>query len=508
MRASPKPDLPTADPAKLAKADRAPGFAANDSGNAQPRVKSALNRHIGDARTALLAKRQAVVLQVLADFSSEESLENGLIAATNTIKNQLQCTRVSFGLTVKQRIRVVAISQQADVNACTAEAELLAAAMLEASRQDEMISLCASNLGDSRLQAHRLLLAGRPEHQIVSLAVCHEGKCLAVICLERESSISMSTLTLQLIRNVADTLAPLIAARRTSERSLYRHARDSLLSRTSTLVAIQHMKLKLSLISLLALILAASLIQVTYNIKAPAELVPLERRIISAPRDGYIRSVETGAGDNVTAGEVLLQLDTGELRVEQSRWNSELAGTATKFRTAMATRDRREMAILGAESSRLKAQLQLVETQLARSAIKAPVTGVIVSGELSQMVGAPVERGQTLMEIAPPEGYEVYLMVDEKDINRISVADKGYLSLKALSGEQLAFSVSAIHPIGIAEGGFNRFRVQANIERGDAILLPGQTGVGKIDVGSASVLWLMTHEFSDWFRQKYWEWLG
>lgn len=508
MPALPQTDFSSADPARFAGTGVGAGQAANDAGTAASRAASTRNRVIGDTRTALLAKRQSIVLQVLADFSSESSLESGLMAAANSIKSHLQCTRVSFGLCRNGRTRVVAISQQADVNASTAETQLLAAAMQESSERDDLIDLSDPSLAEGALQAHRLMGAGRPERQIVSIPVCHEGHCIGVICLERDSTISMSPLTLQLIRNLADILAPLIATRLTSDRSLPGHARDSLLEALGVTFSARRMKLKLNGVLLLCLLSAASVIQVTHKIKATAELVPLERRIISAPRDGYIESVETGAGDSVTEGDVLLRLDAGELRVEQSRWQSELDGISSELRSAMAARDRRQMAMLGAEAAKGEAQLQLVETQLQRSTVKAPMSGVIVSGDLSQMVGAPVQRGQTLLELAPPEGYEAYLMVDEKDIQRISVADTGFLFLKSLPGERIGFSVSAIHPIGVAEGGSNRFRVQANLQSVDAALLPGQTGIGKIEVGSASILWILTHEFSDWLRLKRWEWLG
>ena len=508
MPALPQTESASADPARLTGTGMDAGLAANDAGATISRVASARNRFIGDKRTALLAKRQSIVLQVLADFSSESSLDGGLMAAANSIKSHLQCTRVSFGLCRNSRTRVAAISQQADVNAGTAETQLLAAAMQETSERDDMIDLSGFSSGEGALQAHRLLGAGRPERQIVSIPVCHEGHCLGVICLERDSTINMSSLTLQLIRNLADILAPLIATRLGSERSLPRHALESFLTASGVTFSARHMKFKIIIVLLLCLVSAASVVQMTDKIKATAELVPLERRIISAPRDGYIESVETGAGDSVAQGDVLLRLDAGELRVEQSRWQSELSGISSELRSAMAARDRRQMAMLGAESAKGEAQLQLVETQLRRSTVKAPVSGIIVSGDLSQMIGAPVQRGQTLMELAPPEGYEAYLMVDEKDIHRISVADTGFLSLKSLPGERIGFSVSAIHPIGVAESGSNRFRVQADLQGTDAALLPGQTGIGKIEVGSASILWILTHEFSDWFRQKRWEWFG
>lgn len=164
MPALPQIDFSSADPGRLAIAGRDAGLAANDAGDVTSRAEPARSRFIGDTRTALLAKRQSIVLQVLADFSSESSLDGGLMAAANSIKSHLQCTRVSFGFCLNGRTRVIAISQQADVNARTAETQLLAAAMHEASEQDDMIDLSAASLLDGALPAHRLLGAGRPRY--------------------------------------------------------------------------------------------------------------------------------------------------------------------------------------------------------------------------------------------------------------------------------------------------------------------------------------------------------
>ena len=465
-------------------------------------------RLIVESKTALFARRQSVVLQVLADFSSERQLDRALVATANTIKSQLQCTRVSFGLTVNRRLEVVAVSQQATVEERTSETELLRATMLESSDSDQLLSLASSHAGDSDLQAHRLLAAGRQDRQVVTVPLCHEEHCVAVLCLERESPIDIAPLTLQLIAHVAKVLAPLVALRQAAERSLPRHARESMMKAVGVSVAPRYMKLKLGAVLAVCALLAAAMIEAPYRVKASAELVPLERRVISAPRDGYIQSVDSGAGDRVSSGDSLMQLDTGELLVEQSRWQSELASTATQLRSAMASGDRRKMAMLKADADKSRAQLELLDSKLLRSSVRAPVSGVIVSGDLSQMVGAPVKRGETLMELAPPDGYQVHLMVDEKDISSISLGDHGRLSLKALPGDAIDFTITAIHPVGLPEKGSNRFRVEASLIQPDANLLPGQTGIGKIDTGSATLLWNWTHEFGDWFRHKRWEWFG
>lgn len=463
---------------------------------------------VSESKTALFARRQSMVLQVLADFSSERRLDRALVATANTIKSQLQCTRVSFGLYNGDRLKIVAISQQANVNDKSSETDLLRATMQESSDRDELLSVSASQTGNGELQAHRLLAAGRQDRQIVTVPLCHEQRCIAVLCLERDSPVDIAPLTLQLIRHIADTLAPLVAIRQEAERSLPRHVRDSVMRAAGVTVAPRYMKIKLVMLLALAVLLVAANVQMPYRVKADAELVPLERRVISAPRDGYIQSVDSGAGDFVNAGDSLMKLDTGELLVEQSQWRSELASTATELRSAMASGDRRKMAMLSADAGKFRAQLDLIESKVQRSFVRAPVSGVIVSGDLSQMVGAPVKRGETLMELAPPDGYEVHLMVDEKDISSISQGDQGRLSLKALPGEAIEFTVTAIHPVGLAEQGRNRFRVEASLIQPDAVLLPGQTGIGKIEAGSATLLWNWTHEFGRWFRQKRWEWFG
>lgn len=508
MSMSPQPNLASARLSSGAGSSALLKPAANESGGGEVRAASRQRRLVNDSKTALFAKRQSVVLQIMADFSSEATLDEALVAAANTIKSQLQCTRVSFGLVVGDRLKVAAISQQANVEERTSETDLLRAALQESRERDELLCISASRPGDPELQAHRLLAAGRQELQVVTVPLCHAEACVAVLCLERDSAVEISSLTLQLIGQIGYVLAPLVAMRQASERTLSRHARDSARAAVGMTVAPRYMKMKLGLLAALCVVVASAVVQAPHRVKASAELVPLERRVVSAPRDGYIRSVDRRAGDIVSAGDSLLQLDTGELIVEQSRWQSELAGSSTELRSAMAAGDRRKMAMLNADARKFRAQLSLLESQLLRSSLQAPVSGVIVSGDLSQRVGAPVKRGETLMEIAPPDGYEVHLMVDEKDISNVSMGDGGFLSLKALPGDPVEFTITAIHPVGVAEQGSNRFRVEASLIQPDALLLPGQTGIGKIEVGTASLLWNWTHEFGSWFRQTRWEWFG
>jgi multidrug efflux pump subunit AcrA (membrane-fusion protein) len=138
----------------------------------------------------------------------------------------------------------------------------------------------------------------------------------------------------------------------------------------------------------------------------------------------------------------------------------------------------------------------------------APFDGLIVSGDLSQSLGSPVERGQVLFEVAPLEDYRVALQVDERDISHVVVGQRGELTVSSMPGERYGFTVTRITPVNSAKEGRNFFRVEATLEtKPGPRLRPGMEGVGKIYVEERKLVWIWTHAFTDWVRLWIWSWL-
>ena len=86
-------------------------------------------------------------------------------------------------------------------------------------------------------------------------------------------------------------------------------------------------------------------------------------------------------------------------------------------------------------------------------------TGVIITGDLSQSVGGPVERGKLLFEIVPDNGYKIIAQVNEKDISFIEKGQDGSLIFNSLPREKFHFTVSKVTPVSTAAHGENSFRV-------------------------------------------------
>jgi hypothetical protein len=108
--------------------------------------------------------------------------------------------------------------------------------------------------------------------------------------------------------------------------------------------------------------------------------------------------------------------------------------------------------------------------------VVAPFDGSVVIGDLSQSIGAPVERGQVLFEVAPLADYRVVLQVDERDVTDVVVGQRGELLLTAWPADAVPFTVETITPVSTAREGHNYFpgRSQARSDAGAAATRHGR----------------------------------
>ena len=446
------------------------------------------------------------MLEAIVELTDHENLHTGLLALVGDLQKRFRCDRVAVGLHHQDRgMDVAAISQQSRFDARSAEVRLLADAMVEACEQDAVIHFPSTHHDLQIMDAHRALSAGQGQAEICTVPLFHGGRKVGALLLERTTTQLWSAQTVELFRQIAAMAAPLVAFRQQAERPLaaavanaFRHAAVALFGR-------RHLAIKGCAALLLAGLLCAHLLPVTHKVTANGDLVPIERRVITAPIMGYIDEVNVRPGERVSQGDVMLRLDTRDLELERTKWENEIQTTDTEFRSAMAAYDRKTMAVTQARQRQARAQLDLIAKQIDRAAIAAPADGIVMSGDLSQALGAPVELGETLLEIAPDHGYEIHLLVDEKDIAYVSPGQAGTFALAAAPGEGLPFTVETIAPIAEAKDGSNLFRVKTRLTREAPGLRPGQTGVGKVAVGEASLLWVWTHRFVDWFRLQFWK---
>ncbi len=458
-------------------------------------------REIELARVATLNELMATALQF-------RELRPSALAIANELARRLQCDRVSVGFDEAGQIVPLVLSHTASFDKRSDLVRTLGEAMDEV--LDLGVAVVHPGADDDELGALAHAEAARSLHAAAMLSVplMHEGATIGVITLERHAAASFDAAEQRLLQALGVTLGPVWALQRANGRSWWQRATDTSRSALQAAVGPQHPGLKLIGIVLAAALLIVTLVNADHRIAARTVIEGATQLAAVAPFEGYIEAGLARAGDTVKRGQPLARLDDRDLKLERARWASEREQAARKYQVAMAAADRSAMAVLSAQVNQAEAQLALAEEKLARATLVAPFDGIVVSGDLSQLIGTPVEQGKLLFEIAPLSDYRVVLQVDDRDMAHLAKAQRGELVLSSLPDLNLPITVTTITPVATQRDGRNVFRVEAQIDSGDAARLrPGMEGVGKVVVGQRSLLWIWTHSFTEWLRLTVWNWV-
>lgn len=261
------------------------------------------------------------------------------------------------------------------------------------------------------------------------------------------------------------------------------------------------------LIAVLLIIAVMSVMEGNYRVTSTASIEGRIQRVLVAPFDGYIANAYARAGESVTSGEVIAEMDSKELLLQQQRYAAEKNEYTRQYRKALASRDKAQAHIYKSQVSQAEAQLQLLEKKIQRSKLLAPLDGYIIQGDLSRSLGAHVDTGDVLFEIAPLDEYRLVIYVDEKEVAAVQQGLQGELNLKAIPDKELSFIVHKISPVFEESNSNIVYRVEATLKENHPALRPGMQGIAKIDIGQRSLIWIYLHELYDAIRLWLWSWL-
>jgi len=257
---------------------------------------------------------------------------------------------------------------------------------------------------------------------------------------------------------------------------------------------------------LLAAILPA-ILQAPLRIETDATLRGAEERAVVATVPGFIARADIRPGQEVEEGDLLLAFDDRDLALEAERLSGETRRLRQEARQALADRDAPGRALTAARLEAAEAELALALAQLERVRVTAPVSGTVVSGDHRRRLGAPVEAGELLHEIAQGDRLEVSLGIDERDLSLVAPGMDGRLALSGAPGLRLPLTVTAVTPVAEEREGRRLFNAEAQltgpVPEG---LVPGMEGFARIEAGDRSLWSLWTRRARDWLSLQAWRW--
>ncbi len=452
-------------------------------------------------------RRTGIALDLVALAGEEKRLRASATAIATDLATRLNCRRVALGLARRRGAQLFAVSHTAWFDEKAETVAALEAAMEEVLDQDAPVVLPA--LPET---ARRIALAAGElaklsgATSLAAVPLTSGARTIGVLVFEREGIEAFDAAALRLLEAIGHALGPVIAAKAEGEKLVAGRAVTLAGDALRAVFGPRRPALKLALAAAIGLVGWLAIATGEFRVAARAAIEGSVQRAAVAPFEGFVATAPARAGDVVEEGQVLATLDERELRLEAARWRAEREQQALRYQEALGRQDRAQARMQEAQLRQTEAQLALVEGRLARAQVRAPFRGVVVSGDLSQQLGAPVETGKVLFEIAPLDGYRVVLRVEERDLRFVREGQGGELVLTGLTGERFPLSVTKVTPVANAQDGRNLFRVEAAVEDAGARLRPGMEGVAKLAVEERGLVWIWTRSLVDWVRMSLWTW--
>jgi len=448
----------------------------------------------------------AKIVSLLAACFEKNSYQEGLLQLVTELAHKFNCDRVAFAEYKDHYCHVVALSNSIKFDNRSNLIQKIASAMEEAIDQDIALIFPAAEDAFVIHHAHQELANKSNSEFLCTIPLVHEKNIFGAIVLFRDSGEPFDKKTLAVCQQILGLITPYLALKQSEEKSLFHKFWAKTRKNLSSIFGLKFLKIKLISIAAVSLFFLCSLLEGDFRVTSDAILEGKIQRVISAPIAGYLLSASVQAGDEVSKGELMATLDDAELQLKLTQLRGQKQQARREYRQAVSTRNLVDVSIITAKLKQTSAEINLTQQQLNKISLTAPFDGVVIEGDLSQMLGSPIERGDTLFKIAPLEGYRIILKVNERLISYVSQGQEGLLTLTSMPGQQFPLKVEKITAVANADDGSNIFRVEASLDNAPLLFRPGMKGIAKISAGRASLLWIWTHEMYDWFRLKLWSW--
>lgn len=456
-------------------------------------------------------------LELQARVHAHARFAPAAVAVLADLARLLACDRVSLGLAEAGKPALVAQSTGTDLDPALALNVALAQAMAEASeRRSTVIHPLPEGSSVASSVAHALLMKHNGDVPVCSVPLVAPAgggdgapPVTGVMLFERREGFDAHSL--RLAQDAALFVGPLLELKHQVERPWHARVGERLRQRAGSRWGAEAAPWRLVALAAVLAVMLAGLWPAQFEVVAPARVEGVIQRVLAAPADGYIASVEARPGDLVKADQLLVTLQDRDSSLQRDRWAAEHSQADRQYRDALTKDDAAQIVITRSKLEQAQAQLALAEHELERTRLRAPFDGIVIQGDLAQSIGAPVKRGQTLLTVAPNRALKVVIEVDEQDALLPAVGQKARVLFAADGQATQAFTIGRVSPVAVSLDGRNVFEVEgtlADSAQATQGLRPGQRGVARIEQGrqmQARGWWL---RLSNAWRRLVWRLLG
>jgi hypothetical protein len=241
-----------------------------------------------------------------------------------------------------------------------------------------------------------------------------------------------------------------------------------------------------------------------YSLAVPCVVTAVDQRTISSPRAGTLLEVKTRPGLEVQAGDLLAVLDAREEELQKLELKARLAKLDALIDIARGEENAGAVRVHEAGRNSALAELEVVSLKIEQAQIRAPVSGLVIKGDMRRRVGSRLSLGEPLFEMASQEQLGVELHIPENRMSRDLDDVSAVFSPSVRPHEKVHLGPIFVFPVSEVLEGKNVFLAESRAIDAPADLLPGMEGVAHLDIGWRPAWWVLTHRITDWMRLNFW----
>ncbi len=248
----------------------------------------------------------------------------------------------------------------------------------------------------------------------------------------------------------------------------------------------------------------AALAPLSYPVRATCELQPVVRRVIAAPFDGVLMRATARAGEVVTEGQLLAEMDGRELRSQLAEAIANRERAAKESDQALAEGRIAEARMAELEAEGLSHEIELLEYRRRNLELRSPINGIILRGDLERSEGAPMRVGDPLFEVGPLEWLVAEIAVDATDVPLVKPGARVTVKFESHANDSLTSRILRVSPKSEWIEDRNVFLCEAEIANPRGLLRAGLEGKAKIEGPRRPLAWIWARDA--WLALRYHFW--
>jgi HlyD family secretion protein len=239
---------------------------------------------------------------------------------------------------------------------------------------------------------------------------------------------------------------------------------------------------------------------IALTIEASGTIEPVDLVEVKSKASGTITSMPVSVGSRVTARDLLVQIDTRDVRNQYDQTLAALRAAQVKADISKAqkarsdslnaqgviTADENETAMLddaNAEAALVTARtnLDLAKQRLDDATVRAPVAGTVLSqsvteGQVISSATSSVSGGTTLLTMADLSHIRMRTLVAETDVGNVRPGQGATVTVDAFPNRTFEGTVEKVEPQAVVAQSVTNFPVLVSLSNDDGLLLPGMNG--------------------------------